>query len=111
VKVVEREAGKRLIGPAGFNEICVADGSIYSDVAPSGVHSGMNYMAAIAMGAAAAIEGSNDNVTYQVKGIRHLSDLNLQIPRVVRQHIEGQQRKIEVRGAVFVTIESQPARK
>ena len=111
VKVVESEAGKRLIGPAGFNEICVADGSIYSDVAPSGVHTGMNYMAAIAMGAAAAIEGSNDNVTYQVKGIRHLSDLNLQIPQVVRQHIEGQQKKIEVRGAVFVTIESQPARK
>jgi O-phosphoseryl-tRNA synthetase len=111
VKVVEREAGKRLIGPAGFNEICVADGSIYSDVVPSGVHTGISYMRAIAIGAAAAIEAGNDDVAYQVKGIRHLSDLNLQIPQVVRQHIEGQQKKIDVRGAVFVTIESQPARK
>ena len=111
VKVVEREAGKRLVGPAGFNEICVADGSIYSDVVPSGVHTGINYVRAIAMGAAAAIEGGNDSITYQVKGIKHLSDLNLQIPQVVRQHIEGQQKKIEVRGAVFVTIESQRARK
>jgi len=110
VKVVEKEAGKRLIGPAGFNEICVANGSIYSDVVPSGIHTGINYMHAIAIGAAAAIESSNDNLTYQVKGIRHLSDLNLQIPEAVREHIEGQQKKIGVAGAVFVTIESQPVR-
>jgi O-phosphoseryl-tRNA synthetase len=110
VKVIETEASKRLIGPAGFNEICVADGSIYSDVVPSGVHTGINYMHAIAMGAAAAIESSNDNLTYQVKGIRHLSDLNLQIPEAVREHIEGQQKKIMVAGAVFVTIDSRPVR-
>jgi O-phosphoseryl-tRNA synthetase len=105
VKVVEKEAGKRLIGPAGFNEICVANGSIYSDVVPSGIHTGINYMRAIATGAAAAIENSNDNLTYQVKGIRHLSDLNLQISEAIREHIEGQQKKIGVAGAVFVTIE------
>jgi O-phosphoseryl-tRNA synthetase len=105
VKVVEKEAGKRLIGPAGFNEICVAKGTIYSDIAPSGVYTEINYMRAIAMGAAAAIENSDDNLTYQVKGIRHLSDLNLQIPEAVRQHIEGQQKKIKVGGAVFVAIE------
>jgi O-phosphoseryl-tRNA(Cys) synthetase len=63
-------------------------------------------MRAIAMGAAAAIESSHDNLTYQVKGIKHLSDLNLQIPEAVRQHIEGQQKKIKVGGAVFVAIES-----
>ncbi|HEY4712097.1 MAG TPA: O-phosphoserine--tRNA ligase [Dehalococcoidia bacterium] len=105
VKVVETEAGKRLIGPAGFNEICVANGTIYSDVVPSGIHTGINYMRAIAMGAAAVIENSHDNLTYQVKGIKHLSDLNLQIPEAVRQHIEGQQKKIKVGGAVFVAIE------
>ncbi len=108
VKVIEKEVGKRLIGPAGFNEICVVNGSIYSDVVPSGIHTGINYMHAIAMGAATAIENSNDNVTYQVKGIRHLSDLNLQIPEAVREYIEGQQKKINVGGAVFVAIESRP---
>ncbi len=108
VKVVEKEAGKRLIGPAGFNEICVANGTIYSDIAPSGVHTGINYIHAIAMGAAAAIESSHNNLTYQVKGIRHLSDLNLQIPEYVRQHIEGQQKKIGIGGAVFVNIETRP---
>jgi O-phosphoseryl-tRNA synthetase len=106
VKVFEREAGKRLIGPAGFNEICVADGAIYSDVVPSGVCTGINYMRAIAMGAAAAIEKNNGNLTYQIKGIKHLSDLNLEIPEAVREHIEGQRKKIGVSGAVFVAIEA-----
>ena len=106
VKVFEKEAGKRLIGPAGFNEICVANGAIYSDIVPSGSYTGINYMRAIAMGAAAAIENSSHNLTYQVKGVKHLSDLNLEIPEAVRQHIEGQNRKIGVRGAVFVAIES-----
>jgi O-phosphoseryl-tRNA synthetase len=107
VKVIETEAGKRLIGPAGFNEICVANGAIYSDIVPSGVYTGINYMRAIAMSAAAAIESPDaiGDLTYQVKGVRHLSDLNLQIPEAVRQHIEGQQKKIGVGGAVFVTIE------
>jgi O-phosphoseryl-tRNA synthetase len=106
VRVFEKEVGKRLIGPAGFNEICVADGAIYSDVVPSNVCTGINYMRAIAMGAAAAIENNNDNLTYQVKGIKHLSDLNLEIPEAVRQHIEGQRKKIGVGGAVFVAIEA-----
>ena len=106
VKVFEKEAGKRLIGPAGFNEICVANGAIYSDIVPSGVYTGINYLRAIAMGAAAAIEDSINDLTCQVKGIKHLSDLNLEIPEAVRQHIEGQQRKIKVGGAVFVAIEA-----
>jgi O-phosphoseryl-tRNA synthetase len=110
VKVLEKETGKKLVGPAGFNEICVADGAIYSDVVPSGVCAGINYMRAIATGAAAAIEKNNDNLTYQVKGIKHLSDLNLEIPEAVREHIEGQRKKIRVGGAVFVAIEARKPR-
>ena len=107
VKLVETETGKRLIGPAGFNEICVAEGSIYSDITPSGTYTGINYMRAIAMVAAALIESSDGNLTYQVKTIKHLSDLNLQIPEAIRQYMEGQQKKIGVGGAVFVTIRAQ----
>jgi O-phosphoseryl-tRNA synthetase len=106
VRLAEKEADKRLIGPAGFNEICVADGSIYSDVAPSGAYTGINYMHAIAVGAAAAIEQGRYNLAYQVKGVRHLSDINLQIPEAVRQYIEGHQKKIRIGGGVFVAIEA-----
>ncbi|OIP28246.1 MAG: hypothetical protein AUK00_00115 [Dehalococcoidia bacterium CG2_30_46_9] len=108
VKVLETEAGKKLIGPAGFNEICVADGTIYSATIPSGVYTGINYMRAIAMGVAAAIENSHGELTYQVKTIKHLSDLNLQIPEGVRQYIQGRQKKIGIGGAVFVTIKAKP---
>jgi O-phosphoseryl-tRNA synthetase len=107
VKVTEKEAGKKLIGPAGFNEICVANGAIYSDIVPSGIYTRLNYMHAIAMGAAALIENGSDSLNYQVKTVKHLSDINLQIPQTVREYIEGQQKKIGVGGAVFVTIEAQ----
>ena len=110
VTIAEKEEGKRLIGPAGFNEICVADGKIYSDIAPSGMYTGINYMRAIAMGAAALIESSKDNLTYQVKTAKHLSDINLQIPESIRKYIEGKQEKIKVGGAIFVAIESQPSK-
>jgi len=108
VKLVEREEGKKLLGPAGFNEICVGDGTIYSDLQPSGVYTGINYMRGIAMAAAAMTEHATDPGQLQVKMIRHLSDLNLELPDAVRQHIERQQKKIGVGGAVFVTVEVRP---
>ena len=111
VKVIEVEAGKKLIGPAGFNEICVANGTIYTDIVPSGICTGINYMRAIAMGAAALIENSNTDLIYQVKTIKHPSDLNLQITEAIQEYIEGQQKKIGVGGAVFVTIKSQSLKK
>jgi len=109
VRLVEREAGKKLIGPAGFNEICVADGTIYSDLQPSGTYTGKNYMRGVAMAAAALAENATEPVQLQVKMVRHLSDLNLELPDAVRRHIERQQKKIGVGGAVFVTVEIEPS--
>jgi len=84
----------------------VAGGTIYSDVVASGVWTGVNYMRGIAMGAAALVEKSDNDIVYQVKTVKHLSDLNLQIPEAIRQYIEGQQKPIGVGGAVFVTIKA-----
>lgn len=108
VKIVETEAGKKLIGPAGFNEICVGDGTIYSDLQPSGTYTGINYMRGVAMAAAAMAEDATEPRQLQVKTVRHLSDLNLELPEAVRQHIERQQKKIGVGGAMFVAIEITP---
>ena len=108
VTLVENEDGKKLIGPAGFNEICVGDGTIYSDIEPSGVYTNINYMRAIAMAAAAMTEDATEPTQFQVKMIRHLSDLNIDIPDAVREHIERQQKKIGVGGAVFLTVAIQP---
>lgn len=109
VKLVERETGKKLIGPAGFNELCVADGTIYSDLQPSGVYTGYNYMRAVSLAAAALAEDATEPCEYQVKMVRHLSDLNLELPDAVRQHIERQQKKIGIGGGMFVSVVITPA--
>jgi len=107
VTINEKEAGKKLIGPAGFNEICVANGEIYSTLSPEDIYTGINYMHAIARGAAAAIEHSQKDLKIQVKVVKHLSDINLQIPMAIREYIEGKQRKIKVGGPIFIEIEAQ----
>jgi O-phosphoseryl-tRNA synthetase len=106
VTIVEEEAGKRLIGPAGFNEVCVANSEIYSDLSSSGVYTGINYLRAIAMGVAATLENNPDNLVHQVKLVRHLSDINLQLDEKIRKYMERRQRKIGVGGPVFITIKS-----
>ncbi len=108
VRLIEREAGKKLIGPAGFNEICVGDGTIYSDLEPTGIYTGFNYMRAVSMAAAALAEDATEPREFQVKMVRHLSDLNLELPDAVRQHIERQQKKIRIGGGMFVTIDIRP---
>ena len=108
VRLIEREAGKKLIGPAGFNEICVGDGTIYSDLEPSGIYTGFNYMRAVSMAAAALAENAVEPRELQVKMARHLSDLNLELPDAVRQHIERQQKKIRIGGGIFVTVDIRP---
>jgi O-phosphoseryl-tRNA synthetase len=108
ITIVEEEDGKRLVGPAGFNEICVANGEIYSDLSPSGIYTGINYLRAIAMGVAATLENNPDDLAHQVKLVRHLSDINLQLGENVRRYMERHQRKISVGGPVFVTIKSVP---
>jgi O-phosphoseryl-tRNA synthetase len=105
VTLSEKEEGKHLLGPAGFNEICVVDGEIYSSLAPEAIYTGINYMKAISKAAASAIEKSNDNLEFRVRMIKQLSDINLRIPYNVREFIEAKQKKIKVGGPVFLTIE------
>jgi O-phosphoseryl-tRNA synthetase len=105
VWVVEDEKAKKLIGPAGFNEICVKDGMIYSSLSPSPVYTGFNYMKAISLGVASRIEDARENFTYQVKMVRSLHDINLEIPTIVREYIEGKQKEFKIGGPVFVKIE------
>jgi len=106
VRIVEKEEGKRLIGPAGFNEVCVKGGTIYSDISPSGVHTGVNYLYAIAVAAASRIERMKEDLVYQVKIARSLSDINLEIPTFIREYIEGRHLEFKIGGPVFVCIKA-----
>jgi O-phosphoseryl-tRNA synthetase len=107
IRIVEKEKNKKLIGPAGFNRITVANGMINSGISPAGALSDFNFMQALSMRAAAIIERSaevNTSETFQVKMAKALSDVNLRLPSAIRQCVEGRQKEIRVRGPVFLTI-------
>jgi O-phosphoseryl-tRNA synthetase len=106
VWVVEDEEGKRLIGPAGFNEICVKEGMIYSSISPSPIHTGLNYMRAISLGVASMVEEAREDFTHRVKMVRSMHDINLEIPTAVREYIEGRHKEFGIGGPVFVKIEA-----
>lgn len=106
VRIVEKEKGKKLIGPAGFNGIGVDGGIINSGQPPSGIPSHFNFMQAIALKAGAVIEEADKNLLYQVKMARTLSDINLRVPIDIREYLEGNQKELKIGGPVFTTIES-----
>ena len=103
VKIVEREEGKRLIGPAGFNEIYV-DGGIFANTKIKGKSSGINFMKAIAKKVAYKIEKERKSFTLKRKIVKSLSNLNLMVPKSINLFIKSHNQKIDVYGPVFVEI-------
>ncbi len=109
VRLVEEEAGKRLVGPAGFNRIGVKNGTIVAGANPGGVNARLDFMQALSMRAAAMIEAApaaSDSVLFQVKMVKNLSDVNLRLPTAIREYIEGSKKRIHVSGPVFLTVEA-----
>jgi len=109
VKVVEREEGKRLIGPAGFNEIYVKDGNIGSDPQWEGISTGLNYMRGISTAIAWKIEESLSKneafSSYRVRLVRSLPDVNLTLPQGLENYLTGNYKEFKIGGPVFVTVE------
>lgn len=110
IELVEEEENTKLIGPAGFNEIYVYNGSIFGvppqsedrkfrKILEKGVTSHMSYMEAFANAVVCSLEKGS----YRAGMIRNLSDINLDIPNHIREFIRAQG-KIDVRGPMFTTV-------
>lgn len=110
MEIVEEEENTKLVGPAGFNEIYVCEGSIFGLPAESkdkkirkilenGVTSHVSYME----GFANSVVSSLEKGVYRVGMVKSLSDVNLDIPNDVREFIRSQGR-IDVRGPMFTTV-------
>ena len=110
VELVEEEENTRLIGPAGFNEVYVYNGSIFGvpgesqdkkimKILQGGVTSHMSYMEAFANLAVSTLEKG----VYRAGMVKNLSDINLDIPNHIREFIRAQG-KIDIRGPMFTTI-------
>ncbi|MEE8403628.1 MAG: O-phosphoserine--tRNA ligase [Candidatus Hydrothermarchaeaceae archaeon] len=117
VKLTEKEENKRLLGPAAFNEIFVHGGNIYglppgksNDIRANGIDCHISYLDAIASLAAHHIEQSviakeKESVT-KVHIARSLNDINLALDAVALRCITANNRLIDIRGPIFITVEA-----
>ncbi|MDO9326277.1 MAG: O-phosphoserine--tRNA ligase, partial [Methanoregula sp.] len=119
VKVVveEPESNAKLCGPACANEIFVHEGSIlgvpdvekWKQVRTEGISTGISYLSAVAALAAARIEEAarcGKSTTVQVKMGKLPSDINLKIEEFAMRAITDNNKKVDVRGPVFLSVSS-----
>jgi O-phosphoseryl-tRNA synthetase len=118
VKLTEKEENKNLLGPAAFNGIFVHDGSIYGlppgkseDIRKKGIDCSLRYIDAIAALAAHNIEksviaGDKESVT-KVQMARSINDINLALDDVALRYITANNKLIDTRGPIFITVEAE----
>ncbi|NYT17271.1 MAG: O-phosphoserine--tRNA ligase [Methanomicrobiales archaeon] len=120
VFVEEPETGSKLLGPACGNEIVVYQGSVlgipdnekWKEVREKGVATGITYLSAVAVLAAARIESGarcGEAITIQVKMAKLPSDINIRIDEYAMRFITDNNKKVDVRGPVFLTVRSEIA--
>jgi O-phosphoseryl-tRNA synthetase len=118
VYLEEVEEGAKLCGPACFNEIVVHDGCIlglpdtekFLKTKEEGVSTGISYLHAVLSEAVAAIEKSThlgQPVTFQTKMSKLAGDINIKIADHVVRYITDNNKKIDLRGPVFLTVRSE----
>jgi O-phosphoseryl-tRNA synthetase len=119
VRLVEPEPGRKLVGPAGFNEIYVLDGNVVAvpptgwdenelirRVREAGVHTGISFMRAFAdlVGRRAEIIAETGGAEeIQVKNVKQPSDINVEIDDAARRFITSSGKRVDVRGPFFTT--------
>jgi len=117
VAVEEPESNAKLCGPACANEIFVHEGSIlgvpdvekWKQVRTEGVSTGISYLSAVAALAAARIEEAarcGKTTTVQVKMAKLPSDINLKIEEFAMRAVTDNNKKVDVRGPVFLSVSS-----
>jgi len=118
VFVEEAEENSKLCGPAVFNEIFVQNGKVlgvpdtpkFEKVRKEGVATGISYLTSVADLAAARIEEAarcNEVTTVQVKMAKVPSEVNLRIEPWAMRYITDNNKKVDVRGPVFLTVRSE----
>jgi len=107
VKIIEVEKGKHLVGPAGFNRIIVKDGNIIGTLKGDGVEVS-DYMTGFANLAAKEIEAfvktDKKQTEIRIGMVKGLSDINFKVSEPVRRFIESNNKKIDIRGPMFVSV-------
>jgi O-phosphoseryl-tRNA synthetase len=118
VRIREKEAGKRLVGPAAFNELFVLDGNLLGlppgearEVREKGVSCSLRYIDGIAALLAAkleeAIREEKERVGVRAAVAKTLTDINLALEPPAKRYITAHSKTIDVRGPIFVCLEAE----
>ncbi len=122
VFLVEKEEGKKLLGPAALNEIYVHDGNVYgipedtsklkfdvSDIKKKGVKAGVGFLTATSNLHTWWIEdkvgeGAKSDV-FQIKMAKNPHDINIMISADAHRFITSKNKQISIKGPVFMAVE------
>jgi len=115
VTVEEPESNAKLCGPACANEIFVHEGSIlgvpdaekWKQVRTEGISTGITYLSAVSALAAARIEEAarcRKSTLVQIKMAKLPSDINLKIDEFAMRAVTDNNKKVDVRGPVFLSV-------
>ncbi len=122
VEIFEPDENSKLLGPAALNTIMVYDGNILGvpptkfkglveEARERGISTRITYLRAIAALASSKIEEivmtSNDSITIRVKVAKLPSDINIKIDEIGRRYITSKNKKIDIRGPVFIGIRAE----
>ena len=112
VFISEPEANKKLLGPAGLNTIYVYEGNIlgideknkkFNEVLKKGIRVYGNIEAISNLFACLAEERAFGRHTVKIADT--LPSINLELEKVIEEFITSQNKKIDIRGPIFIDIE------
>ena len=118
VYLEEPESGAKLCGPACFNEIFVHNGCIlglpnteaFAQTRKDGISTGITYLHAVLSEAVGVIEKNalmGKPVRFQAKMSKLAGDINIKIADHIIRYITDNNKNIDLRGPVFLTIRSE----
>ena len=112
VYIWERDENVKLLGPAAMNKIRVKDGEIlglaYEKTLEDGIDTGKTYIEGIALEMAYLIEimldQNKSGYEHRVKMCYRASEVNIIIEDIILEYIHSKQKKVDIRGPVFVGL-------
>lgn len=112
VYIWERDEGVKLLGPAALNKVWIKEGSILG-LSPNkkmdnAVDTGKTYLEGIASEMAYNIEIMLDqnkkSFEHRMKICYRASEVNLELDDIFLEYIHSNQKKVDIRGPVFVGL-------
>ena len=108
VWVEEKEKGKKLLGPAALNYLNIKNCEIYATPTKTENSLPITYLKAISQRIAKLLEdflsSPKKEFCFQIKLVRSLSDLNLEMDEYLEKYLTSKHKKFEIGGPVFLTV-------